>query len=135
MRFTGEGNGYKSFKECYKKELKDKVSKKDRNDFDQKVSDFFEKQGYAFLEGVENTFNCASVCSVPLFYITKDISEGRPQMECVQAVIEGVQGPLGIAAMTSIFIGFLLITAVFGTFPLCCSKGKRAENYMDKAAS
>jgi hypothetical protein len=30
------------------------------------------------LSELEDKYDCASVCEVPLFYITKDIGEGRP---------------------------------------------------------
>ena len=45
------------------------------------VKDFFDKGGYGFLSELEQKYECASVCNRPLFYITRDIEEGRPEQE------------------------------------------------------
>ena len=53
----------------------------------QYVDEFFEKGGYDFLAGLENRYDCASLCSVPLFYLTKDVDNGPPQTDCFTAAV------------------------------------------------
>jgi hypothetical protein len=52
------------------------------------VDKFFDKGGYKFLSDLEEKFNCASICSTPLFYITKDVKEGPPTNDCVTAAMD-----------------------------------------------
>lgn len=52
------------------------------------IDDFFANGGYDFLRKIENDFKCAGLCNVPLFYITKDISIGRPTKECIAEAFE-----------------------------------------------
>lgn len=54
------------------------------------VDDFFDKGGYDFLSTLESKYECASMCEVPLFWITKDVSEGPPNKECVEAAIDAL---------------------------------------------
>lgn len=89
FKWTGKGNGVNSFRDCYNTKLKDEI-KKDKNKFNSKVIDFFDKKGFEFLGALESSFDCASICNVPLFYLTRDISEGRPTQECVKGVIDGI---------------------------------------------
>lgn len=40
--------------------------------------DFDTKDAWKFFEEVESDFNCAGICYVPMFYLTKDLSAGIP---------------------------------------------------------
>ena len=42
------------------------------------VYDFFNKGGFDFLSALETDFDCASLCKVPLFYVTRSMDEGKP---------------------------------------------------------
>ena len=80
-------NAVKNFKECYETVLKPQniYISKER----EMVKKFYEDGGYDFVIWIEEMHNqCASICSPPLFYITKDISEGMPKEECVIEQIE-----------------------------------------------
>lgn len=82
------------------------------------VDKFFNKGGYKFLSDLEEKFNCASVCSTPLFYITKDVKEGPPTNDCVTAAMEELmqnQNAVIICAAT----GILLLISISGAFVLC----------------
>ena len=43
---------------------------------------------WSFFADVERSYDCAGMCEVPMFYLTKDISEGKPTKECIQQVIK-----------------------------------------------
>ena len=74
---------FNTYGDCYNQVL----SKKLDNANLQKVKDFVDKGGMEFLQALEDQYNCASICNVPLFYITKDIAEGKPTSECGDALI------------------------------------------------
>ena len=82
------------------------------------VDDFFDKGGYEFLSMLERKYNCASMCHVPLFWLTKDVSEGPPTQECVSASIDSLSDQIGFTIAFSVS-GLLLLLAVFGAVPLC----------------
>lgn len=94
------------------------------------MRNFFNDGIYEFLGELEQSYDCASICEVPLFYLTKDIREGKVTRECTQAIILSLESPVGIAGFVSIFLGLFLLIATLGTFPLCCSK-PRNEMYKD----
>lgn len=76
-----------SFKECHDRVLKPKAkyTGKDQVVFDR----FYKDGGYDFLINLELTYdNCGSICDPPLFYITRDISEGLPTKDCLTVSIE-----------------------------------------------
>jgi hypothetical protein len=54
------------------------------------VDKFFNQGGYEFMKDLEERYNCASLCEVPLFYLTKDVRLGQPTKDCVTATIEYV---------------------------------------------
>jgi hypothetical protein len=48
------------------------------------------------LKEIEEKYNCASICTVPLFYITRDISEGRPDTECIRGIYNEIKGSMKV---------------------------------------
>lgn len=83
--FEWEANGFTDWATCYKDKLKDKLTE-DADDKKKKMAQdilkFMEKGGIDFIKQLETDYQCASICDVPLFYITKNISEGQPKKEC-----------------------------------------------------
>lgn len=73
------------------------------------------------------------MCSTPLFYLNKDISEGPPTTDCVTAAIEKLSDNMLIAALF-IATGLLCLIAAAGTFPLCSGTSKKGADadYMSK---
>ena len=82
------------------------------------VKEFFKKGGYEFMTQLETDYKCASMCSVPLFYLTLDISKGKPEQECTKAIIEEVTGKT-LVAVICILTGVILLCAMVCSFPLC----------------
>ena len=58
------------------------------------------------------------MCKVPLFYISRDISEGKPEMECTEAIVEAFTGKIMVAVVCMI-TGLVLLCAMICSFPLC----------------
>ena len=52
--------------------------------------DFNTEDTWNFFTSVEEDYDCAGLCYVPLFYLTKDISAGRPEKECIREIIDDV---------------------------------------------
>ena len=93
------------------------------------VDKFFEKGGYDLLAGLEEKYTCASICSTPLFYLTKDVKEGPPEQDCLTAALTEIGSQTGPAAVCAV-AGILLLISVAGGFVLC-SKTKK-EDMMDE---
>ena len=43
-----------------------------------------------FFKMLEDEYDCSGLCYEPLFYLTKDISLGKPPKECLQPFFEDV---------------------------------------------
>ena len=83
----------------------------------------FTKGGDKFFKEVESQFtNCAAICSnVPDFYLSKDISEGKPASTCSDDFIRFFRGknnkmkavvyPINLTALTN--LGFIIISFPF----------------------
>jgi hypothetical protein len=86
---TSKENSVKNFKECYETVLKPQnvyITKEQ-----EMVTKFYDEGGFDFMvwiEGEHHEGACASICDPPLFYLTKDISEGMPATECVAEQVE-----------------------------------------------
>ena len=51
---------------------------------------FDSDDAWAFFADVEREYNCGGLCYVPLFYLTRNINEGRPEKECIREIINDV---------------------------------------------
>lgn len=118
----------KSFKDCYETVLKPKnlyISKEK-----EMVKKFYEEGGYDFLIWIETIHhNCASICDAPLFYITRDISEGMPADECVHEQIgESVELSTSVQ-MNCLIAAIILFQSSLWAIPLFApleaNKGKK----------
>ena len=118
----------RTYGECYEKGLKPKFeaeNAKGEGEKDpqlaatmEKVQMFFDKGGYELLADLEDKYTCASICSTPLFYLTKDIKEGPPTQDCLTAALNEIGSQTGPAIVCAI-AGILLLISVAGGFVLC----------------
>lgn len=76
-----------TFLKCYDNKIKGKVASSNTaySDSYKKAMDMFAKEGGAFFTQIEKTYKCAGLCEKGLFYVTKPVSEGRPEKSCVAA--------------------------------------------------
>ena len=70
----------------------------------------------------EEVFECGGVCDMPLFYATKSISDGLPEQDCIDAVIESELNN-GFIAGFSLATGLVFVLLGFSAIP--CGARKR----------
>ena len=114
MKFGG--GDFPTFKACYEKKLKDQM-KGYSSDKWNNLRAFADNGGFNFLSKMEESYNCASLCSVPLFYMTKGLENGRPTRDCLTAVAEDLgETPAGYVTLLA---GLLILVSLIGACPLC----------------
>lgn len=116
---NGDGNSFSTFAKCYLDVKKAKMVTKPGKT-PKTVSDFFTKGGYDFMKEIEEEYNCASICKVPLFYITKDISEGKPEIECIRGIYNSIKGSMKVEAFFAILTALILLVAMISALVICC---------------
>lgn len=145
-KFDSEGKqiSFSTFQECLKQVLipselltRGKSEKEARE-----IKKFFSDDGlFTYLTQLEKDFSCSSFCKPNLFYITKDISEGRPTQECVSASADAwgasrTYADYGkIGAIMSLTTGGILLLSMMCSCPLCGSFGdneRRNRKYQYK---
>ena len=90
-----------------------------------------------YLAKMEQNFECSSFCEPNLFYINKDLSEGRPRKECIQASADtwgaskSYKSYGKIGAIFAISTGMIMVLAALITLPVCCGAEptKRSQRY------
>ena len=96
------------------------------------VRKFITSNGMEILSELEDKYDCASVCEVPLFYITKDISEGRPTQECAAGIYHSMKGSYKAEAAFSIICSLCLWVAMTCALIIAC--GPNLDDPEDNAA-
>ena len=79
----------------------------------------------AFLELIENQFNCAGVCRLNPYYLFTDVNRGKPVEACapkIQKYWEDYGKRIGAA---SIVVGVLLLTVIVASCCLCCHTDRK----------
>lgn len=87
-----------TFEQCYNKVMKDKADGKWSE-----VKEYIKQKSFAFMKETENNLECASICKPGLFYISVSVTQGRPEKDCVTALIDHLHNrsfEVGIIAMT-----------------------------------
>ena len=85
-----EEESVKTFQECKEKNLFEHFDKGKYIMYEQEVKDYYDGGVHQFLTDMEERYKihkCAGICKKNLFYITQDISEGIPEIECVEAAV------------------------------------------------
>jgi hypothetical protein len=113
MKWTSDGTEISTWKECYDAFLKNEFR---ADSFEQ---EFLNMGGEEFVAQLEESYDCAGVCKVPLFYMTKDISVGPPTEGCIQAAAEGMAANYGNTGKVALVTGVLLLIGMIGACPLC----------------
>ena len=88
---------------------------------------FFDAGGYEFLLALETRYNCGSICLAPLFYLTKDVEDGPPSIDCFSAAVDDITDNTQAAVIFAI-TGVILLLAIFGAFPLCSKESTFEED-------
>ena len=73
---------FTTFRDCYNNVIKPKD--KYISSLDEYKKSFYDDGGYLLLKILESQHeSCASICEPPLFYLTRDVSLGMPDTECI----------------------------------------------------
>jgi hypothetical protein len=71
----------------------------------------------------ENHYECSGVCDVPLFYLTKPLSDGPPTEDCAVAIIHSMKGKVSVVLLS--LIGMISFWwAGLSAIPNCCGGNK-----------
>ena len=98
---------------CYEAKMKDSW------DSNSNQARFIEQGGFEFVKGFEDEFDCGGVCEVPLFYMSRPISDGPPTKGCVEAAAKGMAGKLGTTGVVALITGIMMLIGMIGACPLC----------------
>ena len=106
-----------------------KPQKKYTDNFHDEVEKFFNGGGYQLLQQMESNFtNCASICKKPLFYLTKDVSYGKPGKECIRAALDWAETSAKALGFFTGLNGAVIIIGSFLTIPLAISQEDLVED-------
>jgi len=120
--FTWKQTGaYTSWGECYKQVLKAKeqTDASTRTASQKSADAFFQRGGFNFLKQIEHDFDCAGVCTVPLFYVTKELSTGPPKQECIEAMFDTITSGMSLLGVIALITGLFTFAGFIGSFALC----------------
>jgi hypothetical protein len=81
-----------------------------------------------FLNFIESEYNCAGICSPPLFYYSKSISNGPPKRGCINLMVKDIAPALSSLGQVLIVSGVLIILMIFCALPICCLKNDSFKN-------
>lgn len=110
---TSEEGEIESYVDCYNSVISESP------DSDNEMYDeFVNLGGFDFLEKLEEEFECAGICYMPLFYLTKGPQNAPVAKECVGAFLDSVKSTEGAGAV-AIITGITLFAASLGSIPLC----------------
>jgi hypothetical protein len=109
---TVEGNVFDNFSDCYNVKLKVLYAEGDGNQKE------FSDQGFNFFSQLETDMDCSGMCWTPLFGISRNISAGPVEEECMTRVIETLSTTIA-PAVVCIVTFFILFMAALCSIPLC----------------
>ena len=99
---------------------------------DDEWDNFSDEDGWTFLEELEREYNCAGICYTPLWYMTKNIKEGRPTQECLSPLFDDV---FNAAKNVANGMGAALIVSVLCQLGLCggmpANAGEEEDNTVE----
>ena len=119
--------------DCYENVLSKQPSQTDPEKAQaQKLTKLFAKAGgFDYLKTVESKYNCAGICKVPLFYMTKSVNL-RPTSECGIHIIKEIGSFLLIIGYLAAASAFLYFIAFCGSFSACSPPTNAPEEDDDK---
>lgn len=112
---------YDNFDSCFMDVLEASLATSD-NAALETLKVFHDGGGFTALKWLEEEYNCASMCTAPLFYTTLSIDrthDALPQEECLAPVLEDAKTNFGPVAYIAIATGAILIIMMFAAYPLC----------------
>lgn len=113
MRWTKDGSQFNSWIQCYEAFLKNNIQKGSLQE------KFLEMGGLPFVREMEESYDCAGICEVPLFYMIRDIAEGPPTVGCMDAAAKGLAQNYSKTGSIAAITGIILLIGMIAACPLC----------------
>lgn len=125
---TEAGKPIETFEDCYTMKIRDhpEILQGDYKALEA-FRDFTSKDSINLLRYYETEYECSGFCDLPLFYLTKDLAKGPPEIDCVDAVILTFTDNYLVAALSAVGM-FMFWAAALSTLPNCCGKGSSSSN-------
>jgi len=84
-----------TYKQCFDAVINTDAFKNEQTDGglagnDDDWDNFSDAEGWDFLEELETEYNCAGICYAPLWYMTRNINNGKPSDECLSPLFDDV---------------------------------------------
>lgn len=110
---------YISFEECYMAKIHGKPQLSHDQKYKDAEADYSGKESIDTLRAYEKKFDCSGICDVPLFYLSRDLGDGPPPEDCVDAILKSFTDSYAIAAIAfTLFLMFFF--GAIATVPNCC---------------
>jgi hypothetical protein len=71
-----------------------------------------------FFNKIEKDLDCSSACYLPLFGVSRPLSKGPVERQCVDVIIDSLDS-LTAPGVVCLLTFFVLICACCGSIPLC----------------
>lgn len=112
-----------TFEECYMAKIHGKKPISSDPTVKQAEMDYTGKDTIDTLRNYEREYDCSGVCDVPLFYLTKDLSEGPPTEDCVDSILKSFTDSY-IIAVISFTLFLMFFCGMLATCPNCFGRRK-----------
>lgn len=86
------------------------------------------EKGIKLLGGLEELYDCASMCKPGLFYFTKSIEIGPASEDCINAAVNAMSTDAKPAGAVALLSALALIVAGIGGFPLCTGFNEKKDD-------
>lgn len=110
---------YSSFEACYMAKIHGKPALSRDEQYKEAEKEYAGKESIDSLRAYEKKFDCSGICDVPLFYLSRELADGPPPEDCVDAILKSFTDSYAVAAISlTLFLMFLF--GAIATVPNCC---------------
>lgn len=120
---------FASFEECYNEILSQKVGG-GSDIYNAAVANY--KKTVNKIRYYEEEFECGGICDMPLFYTTKQLADGLPEEDCIDAIIEN-ETDNGIIAGINLGTGIIFVLLGLASIPCGGKKKGKREKHTELA--
>lgn len=91
---------------------------------------FFKTGGFKLFKKFEKEYgDCTSICKPPLFYLSLDVSKGKPKNECIKAIVDRAGENLKEPAQYLLLVCCTMLFSICCAFPICSGYFKKRKNF------
>ena len=124
---------FSTFEQCYMDKVvnADKSKQSHEQTYKDARDQYGSKDTIDNLRAYEKEYDCSGICDVPLFYLTRNLSDGPPPEDCVDAILKSFTDSYAIA-MVSFALFLMFFFAAIATVPNCCGMNAEQTNKKTK---